>query len=173
MTATTPNNRTPDELQLLTDLKARVATIEALMVARSGRVPHVAADPAAPPDGAAWVRSDNGEMRWRSNGVTYPTDWTPVTFTNSWVNFGGVYNTCQYRKVGDIVYLRGLMSSGTIGLASFTLPAGFRPPADLYFSTVSNNLFGSFILQSNGVFLTSSGSNVWFSINREFSASTI
>lgn len=58
-----------------------------------------------------------------------PPAWTPVTFQNSWVNNGGVDQVCQYRKIGDIVYLRGSMGSGALSSIAFTLPTGFRPPA--------------------------------------------
>src|SRR5436190_3119179 len=39
-----------------------------------------------------------------------PTAWTGVTFQNGWQNFGGGWPSAQYRKVGDQVYLRGLIS---------------------------------------------------------------
>lgn len=44
----------------------------------------------------------------------------------------------QFRKIGDIVYLRGLaarvLGSVTSGDLVFTLPAGFCPPANLAFT---------------------------------------
>jgi hypothetical protein len=57
-----------------------------------------------------------------------PTAWTALTLQNSWVNFGGGYQVGQYRMVGDIVYLRGVVCSGTAGQTIATLPAGYRPP---------------------------------------------
>lgn len=33
-------------------------------------VPNVTTDPASPPDGAVWLRSDLGELRYRTNGAT-------------------------------------------------------------------------------------------------------
>jgi hypothetical protein len=56
-----------------------------------------------------------------------PTTWTNVTFQNGWVNYGAGQQNAQYRKIGDLVYLRGGIKSGTNGLAAFTLPVGFRP----------------------------------------------
>ncbi|HET9667277.1 MAG TPA: hypothetical protein VFP09_10990, partial [Desertimonas sp.] len=55
--------------------------------------------------------------------------WTNVTFTGTWVNFGGLTQATQYRKIGDQVYVRGFVKSGTIGTSAFTLPVGYRPPA--------------------------------------------
>jgi hypothetical protein len=65
-----------------------------------------------------------------------PTAWTAVTFENGWANKGGSDQVCQYRKIGDIVYLRGTMtkSAVTYGQAAFTLPIGFRPPAIFRFN---------------------------------------
>lgn len=56
-----------------------------------------------------------------------PTVWTNVTFQNGWANFGGSQPPCQYRKTGDMVSVRGVIKSGTQGVAIFVLPAGFRP----------------------------------------------
>lgn len=95
--------------------------------------------------------------------------WTAVTFTNAWVDFGAPANVVQYRKLGDIVYLRGGMKTGTINTAAFTFPAGFRPPATLGFPTVSNGLFGWMAVDSAGVFTPIVGSNVLFYVNCQFS----
>lgn len=62
--------------------------------------------------------------------VTTPTDWTDVTFQNSWVNYdvpGPTARDVSYRRVGDIVYLRGVMKNGTMSTTAFNLPEGFRP----------------------------------------------
>lgn len=65
------------------------------------------------------------------------TAWTAPTLLNSWVNFGTTFQVAGYRKVGDVVALRGMIKNGTVaGLTVlFTLPSGFRPPADLIFAT--------------------------------------
>lgn len=98
-----------------------------------------------------------------------PTAWTAVTFLNSWVNHGGANQACAYRKVGDVVEIRGLAKSGTITQAVFTLPAGFRPPGNLFFASNSNDAFGSLAVQSGGNVVAAAGSNVFFSLNCEFS----
>lgn len=66
-----------------------------------------------------------------SSGVS---GWTQATLVNSWVNYGLTWDTAAYRKVGDIVYLRGLVKNGSIPGAIFTLPSGYRPPADILFA---------------------------------------
>lgn len=57
------------------------------------------------------------------------TAWTAVTFQNSWANFGAGMQVAQYRKVGDVVEVRGVIQSGVTATVAFTLPAGFVPPA--------------------------------------------
>lgn len=54
-----------------------------------------------------------------------------VGYATHWSDFGSGWPGVAYRRVGDIVYLRGLagQSGGTVGSAVFTLPAGYRPPA--------------------------------------------
>jgi hypothetical protein len=65
-------------------------------------------------------------------GTVAAVPWTSVTgFSNGWINYGSVFQTAQYRKIGDVVTLRGLIKSGTVGSSAFTLPAGYRPPARL------------------------------------------
>lgn len=66
-----------------------------------------------------------------------PTAWTAVTFTNGWSSFGSGYQPVQYRKIGDIVYCRGTLSTGTGATVAFTLPAGFRPPLTLVLAGIT------------------------------------
>lgn len=57
--------------------------------------------------------------------------WIAPTLLNSWVNFGSTFDTAAYRKIGEVVYVRGLIKSGTTtsGTTIFTLPSGYRPSA--------------------------------------------
>ena len=64
-----------------------------------------------------------------------PTPWVTCTLQNSWGHYAG-QQPLSYRKVGDIVYMRGCVSGGTIGSTLTTLPAGFRPPILLAFPLV-------------------------------------
>lgn len=68
------------------------------------------------------------------------TPWTNAPLVNGWANLSTPpWRGAQYRKVGDIVYLRGLISrvsplTPITFLTIFTLPVGFRPLADEIFS---------------------------------------
>lgn len=57
--------------------------------------------------------------------VSPPTPWIAATLIAPWVAYDA-NNTLWYRKVGDIVYLRGLVKGGTTG-AITTMPADCRP----------------------------------------------
>ena len=79
--------------------------------------------------------------------------WTDVSsFSNSWVNYGGGYSNAGYKKIaGDCIKLRGLIKSGTVNSAAFTLPVGYRPPASTLFAVDSNSAYGRVYVSSAGV----------------------
>jgi len=69
--------------------------------------------------------------------------WTALTLAGVWVNNGGGWTDAAYRKVGDVVELRGIikLSSGSVatGVDSLitTLLAGFRPVSLVMLSALS------------------------------------
>lgn len=79
-----------------------------------------------------------------------PTAWTNVGFQNSWVNVGGGFQTMQYRRVNDTVQLRGMIKDGIAGQPAFTLPAGFRPPANITIGAITINATGEVIPSITG-----------------------
>lgn len=92
--------------------------------------------------------------------------WTAVTYTNSWVDFGGALGTVAYRKDAmGYVHLKGVMKNGVIGSSAFTLPAGYRPAADTRYACVSNNAFGVMAITSAGTCTPTVGSNASFSVD--------
>lgn len=114
------------------------------------------------------------------NGTTWdlfnsvPGSWTAPTLLNSWANFGGAFQVAQYRKVGDMVQLRGLIRLGTVTNTAFTLPTGFRPPADLLFISQDNNQAGRIdIIASSGNVIPQAVDNTFQSLNGiQFSVSS-
>ena len=77
-------------------------------------------------------------------------------FQNSWVNFGATTNSAAFKKIGSVVYLKGLVKSGTSTI--FTLPVGYRPAKFANHPTVDNgggalvNITGAGVVSiSNGV----------------------
>lgn len=60
-----------------------------------------------------------------------PTAWTLLPVVNGWLYEGGGVHAGSYRKVGDMVQIRGgLTRTGLLqNAAVFQLPVGFRPTA--------------------------------------------
>ena len=94
--------------------------------------------------GTLFYVTDEGVMeRWSGSAwVQVGTDtpaqdlgdssWTAPTLLNSWVNYGGAWDTAGYRKDGQgVVYLKGLVKSGTTSANLFVLPSGYRPASQL------------------------------------------
>lgn len=102
------------------------------------------------------VIGENNFSVGTSGKLILGTGWQPVpvgvTFTNSWVDFGGSYRPTTYWKDrNNVVHLCVAMKTGTFNVAAFTLPVGFRPANDLIFTAMSNSAFGSFQVSSTGV----------------------
>jgi hypothetical protein len=97
--------------------------------------------------------------------------WTAPTLTNSWVNFGGSQTPAGYWKDfrTGIVYLRGLIKSGTANTAAFTLPTGYRPPYNYLFAALLNNggadITGHVDLATTGTVVPTSTASVWFTLD--------
>lgn len=72
------------------------------------------------------------ELWYNPNAVapTTVTAWTALSFGSaSWTNMGGANSPLQYRKMGDVVQIRGEVHFAVGGANPMaTLPAGFRSP---------------------------------------------
>lgn len=68
-----------------------------------------------------------------AGGNVVSGQWVAPAMQNAWVNFGSTYTTAAYRRDGNRVTLKGLIKSGVINSAAFTLPAGYRPAQDMHF----------------------------------------
>lgn len=115
-----------------------------------------------------------GPIRWDSSGNELTrlddTGWITPSLYNSWVHFDA--RTCQYRRIGKQVWIRGLVKSGTVGdgFPVFQLPADCRPPTrvnyDKYWVCASNG--GSNLVTVNGGdgwIRISTGTNGWCSFD--------
>lgn len=103
-----------------------------------------------------------------------PESWTAPTLTNSWVDFGGSYQTARYRKRLDgVVEIDGMVKDGSAASATiFTLPSGYRPAAYQVFPVVSNSAAARLDVRSDGtVFLAGgTGSTTWVYLKAAFEA---
>lgn len=94
-------------------------------------------------------------------------DWITITsFTNSWLDYGGVLPTSAYYKDAEgVVHLRGAVKSGIINTIAFTLPVGYRPLGNVQVATVSNNAFGMVIVNTGGGVQPAVGNNTYVSLD--------
>jgi hypothetical protein len=141
------------------DLRLRQAVVVAAPAAGLCTIRFGGSDAA---DNIAGVRSlvgvANGDTVWvlQTGGAllivgTVDTGWIEVTsFTNSWVNYGAGFPTAAYHKIGDLVYLKGLLKNGTVSAAAFTLPAGFRPTTTRHFITMMSAGAGGLRVNASG-----------------------
>lgn len=74
--------------------------------------------------------------------VSLGTAWAGVSFGTSWSDYGSGFQACQYKKVGDLVFLRGVANSGAASWTTYptigTLPAGYRPASNLRLAADGN-----------------------------------
>lgn len=111
--------------------------------------------------------------------VNAPTAWTAPSLLNGWANVAS-YAAAQYRidALGE-VHIRASLMSGTItdGTTLFVLPAGFRPPVQLYvsasYSAGSYLLFTALKIDASGnVTIGGVTGNSFLAINTSFSTFT-
>jgi hypothetical protein len=88
-----------------------------------------------------------------------------VTFANSWAQ-AAAFEPVGYFKDGEgLVHLEGAMDSGTIGLAAFTLPAGYRPAVNRDFGVCGADIFGAVRVEASGAVVPLAGSNTRISLD--------
>jgi hypothetical protein len=90
-------------------------------------------------------------------------------FTNGWQNFGGGNTPAAYWKdENDLVFLEGTIKSGTLGVAAFPLPPGYRPSQDRFFAVQSNGTIGLVKVGADGnvsPLATGTASNASYSLD--------
>jgi len=86
--------------------------------------------------------------------------WQDASFSNSWVNYGGVHATAQYYlDTQGTVHLKGLVKDGTLPATMFTLPVGYRPAAKELFGIISTGAFGRVSIDTDGTVDIDTGTN--------------
>ena len=92
--------------------------------------------------------------------------WTGLSFGSGWASYGGGFNSGQYKKVGDIVFLRGLVArTSGVGTTIATLPSGYRPAAQCVFITNATDAFGRVDVQTDGVILLNNGTPTYVQLD--------
>jgi hypothetical protein len=129
----------------------------------AGAVP----DPGSSAGATKFLRED---ASWAvPNPPVETLSFTAPTLLNSWVNFGAPHMVAGYAKSSNgQVFVRGLVKSGSLGNAAFTLPVGYRPSATMKFPIDSAGAYGYIDLLSTGDVLVFGGSNANCSLNFSF-----
>ncbi len=89
--------------------------------------------------------NSNTALTIASDGtVTLPQNdsgWITATLNSPYTHFGSPYGDVQYRKIGDIVNIQGLVNinNASNGSTIFTLPSGYRPSLRLVFAQANAN----------------------------------
>lgn len=92
--------------------------------------------------------------------------WIAPTLLNSWVDFGGGYETAGYMiDTLGFVHLKGIVKSGTSVTAIFNLPLGYRPSERPILSTYSNDAFAAIDITTGGDVRLVTGSNASLSLS--------
>jgi hypothetical protein len=82
------------------------------------------------------VADFNQSVRDNTNWLYGDTAWQSIgTFTNGWTAGSP---PPQYRRSGNIVTLRGLVTGGTNSTPAFALPVGYIPYSPLFIACVAN-----------------------------------
>jgi hypothetical protein len=90
--------------------------------------------------GPAGPQGPKGDTGATGPAGTLPTPpWIAPSFVNGWRNYGSGFVAAGYRKIGDIVYFRGLLQGGASPSVAFTLPAGYLPPGTIVAIGVGDN----------------------------------
>jgi hypothetical protein len=93
--------------------------------------------------------------------------WTTLSFNTGWANYGSGFQNIGYKKVGDLVFLKGLVlrTSGTAATIA-TLPSGYRPAAECIFATTSNDAFSEIRVTTAGAInLVIGTATAWVSLD--------
>lgn len=97
-------------------------------------------------------------------------------FQNGWVWYGAGWSVPAFRRVGEIVYVKGAVKSGTVATNIFQLPSGFRPKENSYYAITASPpvtagaLNGTLLVDSSGQLNAYNGGNTYFAVECSFVA---
>lgn len=103
-------------------------------------------------------------------GTLTETQWINVLggvgFQNGWANFAGPW-PASFRKVNNIVYLRGVIGGGAFAVPAFALPVEFRPPIGRSYLFSANSVYtpGTIQVDPTGAVTPNGGNNVFITLD--------
>jgi len=106
------------------------------------------------------------EIEKRIDDYIPQEEWFAPTLLNSWINYGGDFEVAGYMKDNHgFVHLKGVVKSGTIDKAIFTLPDGYRPYKQEIFHIISNDALGRVDIKADGNVYVEVGNNTYVSLS--------
>jgi hypothetical protein len=85
--------------------------------------------------------SGNVTFSGTTNAGPSDSDWITPTLNSGYASLSSPYGPVQYRKIGNIVNIIGLVTGSATGVV-FTLPEGYRPPTNVVALSNSSNGVG-------------------------------
>jgi hypothetical protein len=123
----------PNDVTIVIDLVPTVPpTLDLSLAAQESLNMLLGGDGPIGPPGLPGPAGPSGAM-----GTIADTGWVNPILLNSWANYNApTWEPAGYRKIGDVVYLRGMLKPGTAttGTTILTLPAGYRPGGNQHIS---------------------------------------
>lgn len=101
------------------------------------------AAPSSPPSPAASSNTTDGQ--WINVG-----DPGAPAFQNGWTNYGAGYVPTRFMRKSGIVYVQMTAKAGTVSVAIFTLPPGYRPSSTISPTPGNGNGTNSAIILNDG-----------------------
>ncbi len=87
---------------------------------------------------------------------TTPPPWIPMAFATGWQSYGSGYQPGGYRKLGDMVFLKGLVTQVAGAAATIhNLPAGYRPGGTVIAGALTSTGMARYDISTGGVMTTS------------------
>lgn len=80
-----------------------------------------------------WSSNQEPRLIWNHVG---DEPWKTAELLNGYENYNKAFNTVQYRREGNRVFLRGMFTKGTLALPLFKLPEGYRPSKELEMTAI-------------------------------------
>ena len=113
--------------------------------------------------------SGNVTFSGTTNAGPSDSGWITPTLNSGYGSLGSPYGPVQYRKIGNVVNVVGLLSTSVTGVV-FTLPEGYRPPIQVVALSNSANGVGRVDIETDGDvrIQVSNNTGSWISLYHTF-----